>query len=416
MNKKNLLKNLNNAKPVLVATMLLLGLGLAGAVSWTTPNTGGANTKAPIDEGTAGQVKTGALTVGALVNSAHGPVVTFSPFSVGSSSLAATSNFYGPLNLFGVFDNSASDDMPLCTDSNGKVKICSDKIIFEPVSNVYYSPTLTTSQTVGFPSGGVDGAVSYSIDPAYSCKTIPTANTDWPDGTTLTDSSSNYPVHFDAWGTYTLSMGCTNGKTYSVTIDIKGKIKPISNSNQKFLFPSAKTIEVKAQGGGADDGGISSGVCFGNVDGLSAFAHVTSSGTWSPNAISSPSNDGADYSSGANIAHAGGGYGPTNTNNCFGKGGDYTTYSNSATSVTVRNGSSSAGSNGGCPGSNPSCQNQDGDGTGGYGQRGGGGGAYVSLKYNIASGNYLHVYNGGGVGTQGTPGSAKPASLIVEWK
>lgn len=421
MNKKTLLKSLNNLKPLLVAIVLLVGLSYVSAVPWNEPDAGSTNTKASIDEGTPNQEKLGSLTIASLINSAHGPVVTFSPFGVGSSSVSATSNFYGPLNLFGVFDSSASADTPICTDKDGKVKLCSDKILFSPVSSVYYSPTLTTSQTVVFPSGGVDGAVSYSIDPAYSCTTNHNASTDWaqtdwPNGTTLSGSNSNYTVHFSDWGTYVLPIDCTNGKSYSVTIDVKGKIKPITSSNQKFLFPSSKELEIRAQGGGGDDGGTNSSGCYGNVDGLSAFAHVTGSGTWTPNAISSPSNDGADYNSGANIVHAGGGYGPTSSSSCYGKGGDYKTYGSGTSSVTVRNGGTSSGSNGGCPGSNLSCPNQDADGTGGYGQRGGGGGAYVSLRYTISSGGYLHVYNGGQVGNQGVSGSAKQAALIVEWK
>lgn len=424
MNTKTLLKNLNNIKPVFVAIVLLVGISFVAATTWSVPDINGTNTGAPINQGTPNQTKQGSLTVGALVNSAHAPIVTFSHLRVGSSSLdTVSSNFYGPLNLFGVFDNTASADMPLCTNSQGKVKLCSDKVQFSAVNGSYYSPTLTTSQTVSFPSGGVNGAVSYSIDPAYSCTTVQakdaitnntTTDTTWPNGTTLTGSNSGYNITFNRWGSFILGITCTNGKTYSTTIDIKGKIKPTNSSVQKFLFSNAKSIEIKAIGGGGDDGTLSSGVCSGVTDGLPAFAHVTSSSSWTPN---SGNNSLGGYVSGANVIHAGGGYGPANGINCYGKGGDYVTYSSSASNITRRNGVTSLGSNGGCPGSNPtSCNTNADDGAGGYGQRGGGGGSYASLVYQIPSSNYLYVYNGGGVGSQGTPGSAKPASLIVEWK
>lgn len=433
MNKKTLLKKLNNIKPVLVAIVLLVGLSFVNAVPWTAPT--GSNTSAPIDEGTPNQEKIGQLTVGALANSAHGPVVTFSPFRAGSASLDVTSNFYGPLNLFGVFDSSATADMPLCTDSNGKVKLCSDKILFAPVSSVYYSPTLTTSQTVSFPSGGVTGAVTYSIDSAYSCTTVQakdaitnntTTDTTWPNGTTLTGSNSSYNVTFNRWGSFILGITCTNGKSYTATIDIKGKIKPVNGwSVQKFTFTSNRQLEIKAQGGG---GGPSSYYnngysCAMSSGGGPAYAHITTASTWTPNSGNYRSYLApfyGKYDSGANTVHAGGGYATDElySSGCRGDGGSYTTYSSSATSVTVRNGATAKGSSGGCPGSSPaSCDPKYQDGSGGYGNIGGGGGSYVSLKHAINSGENLFVLNAPSsyAGTYNL-NSPKPASLIIEWK
>jgi hypothetical protein len=436
MNKKTLIKNLNNLKPVFIAIILLVGLSFATANNWTAPNVNNDNTAGPIHEGysSPSQEKTGSLTVAGLINTAHSPVVTFSPFTAGSQSLDVITNFNGPLNLFGVLNGSGiSSDTPLCTNSSGKIKLCADKVIFEPVQDVYYSATNAITFT-----GTVTGAVKYDIDPLLSCTTTATSGTNWANGTTLTGTSSSYPVTFNNWGVYVLSMDCTNNKTYSTTITIKGKIVSQTTwgtnptvmgtqngftGTQKYFFSTSKVIEIRAQGGGAGGSGTNP-VNNGGSDGMAAFAHVTTNASWTPNSTGSGNPIGAKYNSGASLVHAGGGYalyaqGPTQ----YAKGGDKITYATELSNVTKSNGGNPAGSNGGCPGSTPTSCSHNEAGAGGYSSYGGqvsgagGGGAYVSGTYTMPANNYLYIYNGdwgSGAGDGGKDGVS--ANLIVEWK
>jgi hypothetical protein len=316
--------------------------------------------------------------------------------------------------LFGVLNGSGiSSDTPLCTNSSGKVKTCSQGVLFEHVLPAYYTDT----NVLTYPSGSskVKGYVKYALDSSVTCKALPEtgtlSGTDWGNNTTLTGSNNAYAVTFDNWGSYALQIKC-NGKTYTANIDIKGKLIPTVYSQvQTFQFPTARTLQIKAQAGGSEAGGVNSGGCYSGVDGLSAFAHTTSSGSWTPSSQNS-NNQGANYDSGANIMHVGGGVSPINSGgSCYGYGGTKVRAGSGTTSVTTKYGGNSYGSSGGSGGDGDS-SNTDGDG--GYGNRGGGGGAYMSVSYNISANNYLHLYQGGGVGTGASAG--KRGYVIVEWK
>lgn len=418
--KNTLMQKLNTLKPIFIVVILLAGFVAVSAIKWEDPSADHAGP--PILEGGNAQQKTGQLTFSSLINMAHGPVVSYSPVYVGlaSANIEAKTSFFGKLNLFNLVDPNTTTNLPLCTGTDGKVKTCSQGVLFEHVLSAYY----TDNNVLTYPTGSnkVKGYIKYEIDSSVSCTTIAKSGTDWAGGTTLTGSNSSYAVTFDNWGTYALQISCTNSKTYTTNIDIKGRLKPTAYSQvQKFLFPSARTLEVKAQGGGAASGGIISTTnptsCYGGGDGLPVFAHVTTSSSWSPNAVSG-SNTGARYNSGANVVHAGGGYDPYSTYSmgrrftgveCFSAGGDFVV--NNLSSGTTKYGGRATSSTGGVPGSG---LGHGTDGTGAYGNRGGGGGAYASGLYNISANNYIYLYNGGPIGSGGT--ASKPSSIIVEWK
>lgn len=422
---------LNKIKPIFVATLLLVGFAFVAANSWTAPtaNPKIVNTKPPVDQGTLNQEKTGALTVGTLTNLAYAPVVTYGPFYVGildgSNYQEADTTFYGKLNLIKVMSDAGTytTAQPLCTNYLGKVKVCSQDVLFEPVQEVYF----TTTNVLTYPSGGVTGAVRYKIDSALTCTTISTSGTSWSGGTTLTGSNSNYSVSFNDWGTYILSMSCSvggsNPKTYSAVISVKGKVVPTAhNSVQKFQFPTARTLDIFAQGGGAL-AATSSGTCSNGSDGLSSFAHVTSSSSWSPNSYGG-SNQGASYNAGANVVQVGGGIAPINwgSSHCgqsYGTEGDGgNVISNNLSVSTVHSGGVPSGGGGGCPGSflgTSGCSLTE-DGSGGTWIYGGGGGAYASGKYNISANNYLYLYQGSGVGSSSTSNNGKQGYIYAEFQ
>jgi len=437
--KNILMKKINTLKPLIFSLILLgsLGVALANGPAWSVPPTTG-DSLPPVNEGTALQDKKGTLSVGTLLNTAFSPLVTYSPFHAGivkfhpfESILEVETNFYGPLNLYGIVDTNATTEKPLCTRGDGRVRLCSD-VDFEPVQDIYYTDT----NTVTFPtSTGVTGAVKFAIPGAVTCTTVQTSGTTWPNGTNLSGSSSSYAVKFYDWGRYTLTMNCNNNKAYSVTIDIKGKIIPAADGTpKKFLFTQSKVLEIKAQGGGGASGRTYTNnylYCSGGSDGRSAYAHVTTSSTWNSSSGSLYTRP-ALYESGANLVHVGGGFGPagaaysanfnnysdftvSNESQCFGSGGSKLSYNSNMSSVTATNGGDARGHQGGCPGANLTSCTSSMDGYGGYGEKGGGGGAYVSGLYTIAANNYLYVFKGAAAhSTMGT--APKPASIIIEWK
>lgn len=431
---------INKIKPVLVATLLLVGFVFVAANNWSAPtaNPINSNTKAPVDEGTDLQEKAGTLTVGALSNTAYSPVVTYGPLYVGindgTNYQEASTTFYGPLNLIKVFSDAGNTtNAPLCTTWQGKVKVCSQDVTFEPVQEVYYTATYTSSTTVSFPSGGFTGYVRYKIDPALTCTTISTNNTSWDSVTTLTGSSNNHAVTFTDWGTYQLSMSCSvggaNPKTYSVVMHIRAKIAPTAyNSVQSFKFPSQRTLTVYAQAGGAT-GSSNSGTCANGVDGNYSFVHASSSSSWS---YSTSGYGSYGYDSGANLVQVNGGIAPKNwgSNHCGQSMGDYgiggpveTNNLSSKTSYSGGNPGSFYGGaeTGGCPGSllGTNCNGSD-PGTGGTWSSGygGGGGAYASGLYQIAQNNYVHVLQGAEAtfGSISSMQKGKAGSVLIEFE
>lgn len=446
-----------NLKSGLIAIILLVGISLAGANSWSNPTADpkNANSAAPINEGTIGQEKYGSITIGGGYNMSHAPVVTYSPLHVGlntgSTNLEADTSFYGKLNLLKLVDlNNTSNDQPLCATFEGKVKVCSQGVVFEPVQDVYY--TTHSAGTISFPSGGVTGAVKYEVDPALTCTTKATSNTDWGAGTTITGSNNNYSIKFNDWGKYTISMDCgvsgsSTKKTYSVVITIKGKAVATPGSGvNKYRFPNNATLYFSLQGGGAS--GISatptSTSCLYGGDGLSSFAHITSSSTWTPNSQSS-SNTGATYNSGANVAHAGGGVGAQKIatknhviydyygfgkheycgpagqgNGQQGKGGNVIINNLSGSSAKSGSDASLNNSSGGCPGSKLSgcSSNQEGkggDGKVGYYGLGGGGGSYVIGNKTVNANDYVYLYAAGTVAGSSSGYDGKAGFAQFEW-
>lgn len=437
--KNTLMQKLNTLKPLFIAFILLAGFVAVSAIKWETPLNDPSKDHAgpPILEGGNTQEKTGQLTFASLTNIAHGPVVSYSPLYVGiyddkktptdksdDIDIVASSKFFGKLNLFNIVDPTATTDLPLCTDTNGKVKTCSQGVLFEHVLPAYYTDT----NVLTYPSGSskVKGYVKYEIDPSVTCNALPASGTlnktDWGNNTSLTGSNNSYAVTFDDWGSYALQISCTNGKTYTANIDIKGKLIPTVYSQvQTFQFPTARTLQIKAQASGSEAGGLNGNTCYGGADGLPSFVHVSSSSSWTPNSTSS-NNKGATYQSGANIIHAGGGTSPINSGgSCYGHGGTFVQAGSSTTGVTTKYGYNSYGSSGGAGGSGIAIGYDGGNtydsntyGGGGYGNRGGGGGSYVSASYTIAANNYIYLYQAGGVGSGGSAG--KKGFVTVEWK
>lgn len=436
MNKKTLIKtkylSLNAIKPLLASFILVVGLSLVVVTSWSGPISTPVNdnTDAPIDTLTPGQEKLGTLSVKSLINTAHGPFITYSPIYVGtpgnwsSKGVNPSAGFYGGVYFPNLADTSAKT---LCTNASGVVGICSGGVLISAVSDTYYTATITNSQTISWP-GAVTGQVTYDIATNVTCTTQATTNptsTSWGNGTTLIGSGT-VNITFNDWGRYDIVMNCDNSRTYKTTIDIKGKLQPPVGSLKKFTFPSSRDIEIKAQGGGA--AAVNSSYCAGEADGWPAYAHVTNAGSWTPNSTSGAK--GSTYDSGANLAYAGGGHGydvkrisdgqlfASGTRitgyNCFGgKGGDkLTMYGSNVTKVV--GGNPNGGASGGCPGSNVTSCSRSEDGSGGNGNYGGGGGGYVSGTYAMPANYDLYVYASASP-SSGT-NAGRPASIVVEWK
>lgn len=407
--KKN--KILNNLKTIFVAVLFFVGVSYV--VSYTSPSSTPAG--GLVDEGTPDQAKEGILMLGGLLNTGFSPIVTHGDLYVGLSSqnVEADSRFFGDVYLPNLANGS--NNQPICSDVNGQIKLCGQGVIFEPVQDVYYTPTNQVYYST------VTGAVSYKIDPSVSCQTVATSGTSWGT-TTLNGTNTNYSVTFSDWGKYTLSMNCSNSKTYSVTINVKGKIIPTStNSIERFFFSTTRTLELDIVGAGGSGLDVKYS-CQSGDDGFPSFSHITNSNSWTGN------------SSTANLMSVEGGHGPVRwgsgctgfPNNVLGEGGKIVVNSsNISQSVITRQGWgepitwNNRTGKGGCPGSvatqyeaQSGCTSKP--GSGGRGDHGGGGGAYMSGKHLISSGNYLYLYVGGSVGSGST--ASQPGSIVVEFQ
>lgn len=445
--KNTLIKKINTLKPLLFAVLLLAGFIVVSANNWSAPSSAPTsnNSSAPINEGTPSQEKKGVLTLGGLLNMAHGPIVTYSPFVVGDANNAAKASFYGNLNLFGIIDTSDNSDKPLCTMSNGKVKICSQGVLFEPVKTVYYTDQNNTT----FPtSTGVTGAVKYNIDQSVSCTTVATTNTNWANGTTLTGSNNSYSVIFYDWGEYDLRINCTNNKSYVSRIFIKGRGDATpsglvgKDSNQfkyyynalKLYFSSDRTLQIKLVGSGASGVNAISSGCKSGIDGEISFAHVTTDANWdgyhygnsfyaSPNVAIVDGGKSAKYVSPGLGAGCGSytfkaGVGGT----VLWKSGSLNTYLGSSLSG-YNAGTGSSTPKGGCSGAHGHVYNQPDVGCTDYGSGatlsgqgyGGGGAAYVDGMWNIKAGEYLYLFATQGAGSASTGEQGVYGRASVEW-
>lgn len=225
-----------NIKTLLLAVVMLGGLTIATAQGiWTDPTASpvNGNPEAPITQEIESQEKKGGLTSSGIIN-ATGALISYSNldvgYSFGGSSNRPPTYFFGDTFFQMVTTGFGTPaENKICVDSDGKVKLCDNtvntgSVVFQALQDKYY----TTTNTVSFPTSGIVGGVKYQIGSGLTCTTVSTSGTSWPNGQTLSGSSNNYQVTFYDWGTYNLSMNCSNGgglsSTYTVTIKVGGRI------------------------------------------------------------------------------------------------------------------------------------------------------------------------------------------------
>src|SRR5574343_45562 len=406
----------NNLKSFLLAVVMLTGLTLVTAQRvWKDAPTGTApanNVPGLFTTGPEDQEKKGQLITSGIINNS-GDFISFANFDVGGK--FGSWDPKTPAYLFGdtyflktKFGNSGENE--LCVDPEGKVKVCSKKIIFKPVNDKYY----TSNNVVSFPSGGVTGYVTYDIDPGLSCSRVAKTGTDWSSGL-ISGKSASYAVKFYDWGTYDLQIAC-GSNTFTATIKVGGRIIPTtvgSNVSYTLNLGATRNAYVYAIGAGGS-AALEGGSCTTGYDGRETTVKIGVVGT--------P----------ATIVYAGGGKGAeagivSGCNPRNGSGGSVVT--NNLTSKTSNNGYSGSADLGGCSGAPDednklnTCNSGGGNlpygkggaGTTGSNDYGGGGGAYASGYYNLPATGTLTVYLGLPGGKGGTTPKGQQGYASITW-
>ena len=248
----------NNIKSFTLVALLLVGgvfVTAQGIYLDPTCNPPDCNTPGPIAQNEVNQEKSGGLVASGIINNL-GDVVSFANVDVGHKYNSeykkdifwqkTPAYLFGPTYFQQLF-TTANAENELCINPDGKVISCGTAQ-FAPIKDTYY----TNNGVVDFPSGGVEGWVTYKIAPSRSCDTIATADTDWPNGTTLSGENSKKIV-FNKWGSYDLKIDC-DSVIYTATIKIGGKIIPTnigSTLTYNLNLGATRQAYVSAVAGGS---------------------------------------------------------------------------------------------------------------------------------------------------------------------
>jgi hypothetical protein len=363
------------------------------------------NVSTPLNEGSNDQEKTGQLVTSGIINSS-GDFITYANLYVGGNGYKTPAYLFGD-TYFKKMTRSGATENRLCLNPEGQVKACND-VSFKAVEPVFYTNTNLTK----FPSGGVNGYVSYKIGQNEYCTTSSLSNTDWG-GKTLVGVENRVAVNFSDWGTYNLKITCA-GIEYTTTIKIGGKITPSTtgtNINYNLDLATSRSAQIILIGGGASGSNGSEDHCITGYDGGSTFVKIGSTtianvGGGGKSVAGTVSGCKPVSGSGGRVASG------TQLSNVYSNDG--------------YEGNKELGGCSGAPDANNdlnTCNNSGnvlpygkaGAGADGVNGRGGGGGAYIKGSYTLPASGTLTVFVGSAGGNGGRTPQGQNGYISIEW-